>query len=563
MKIKARLAVTGIIAGLMMIWLGTALGAATEMSLHWTLNGTKISVQPEKKENLSHVLYLPGGCAGQDPVVRINKNTELIWDGTAYASGSTLPVSRYIGKAVTASFTNGKSLGEVRVMQGSAIPSIFVTITKDDLNRVTVNRTRDIKGPASVVMIDGQGGVNAAESLTSFTVRGNSTYFAAKKAYTFKMEHKVDLAGMGKNKKWILLANWFDISLIRNQITFDLCRELGLSSTPDCRPVDLYINGNYNGTYLLTEKIQLKKNRLEIHDLEEDYEALLGKSVYDKARFRKGSSRAVNILRWYGVKQDPEDLTGGYLLEIEKPLHFQNNQDCAGFVTDGHMCVIVKEPTHAGRKAVEYIGGLVNDFHNAVLTKDGKNPEDGKYYADYIDMSSFAAKVAIEEFSANYDVQAASHFMYKDRDSVDPLLYCGPGWDYDLSYGNKDDGMRRPEKVDYVYNRSTATSFLYRWMLTHDDFRKAVRQVWDQQLRPAAQVLLGKRTPKAGSPLKSIQAYQAEIAESAAMNFTRWNAWGVKDITDESGRTFEDAGNYLWNWISIRTEALDEAWLKD
>jgi len=178
-------------------------------------------------------------------------------------------------------------------------------------------------------------------------------------------------------------------------------------------------------------------------------------------------------------------------------------------------------------------------------------------------MRSFATKVAIEEFCSNYDVQAASHFMYKDRDSVDPLLYCGPAWDYDLTYGNKDDGMRNPSKVDYVFNRSTATSFLYHWLLTHDDFRKMVRQIWDDELQPAAEVLLGKRAPKTGSPLKSIQAYRKEIAESAAMNFTRWSAGRVADITDESGRTFEDAGDYLWNWISIRTEALAKVWLKD
>ena len=123
--------------------------------------------------------------------------------------------------------------------------------------------------------------------------------------------------------------------------------------------------------------------------------------------------------------------------------------------------------------------------------------------------------------------------------------------------------MRNPSKVDYVFNRSTATSFLYHWLLTHDDFRKMVRQIWDDELQPAAEVLLGKRAPKTGSPLKSIQAYRKEIAESAAMNFTRWSAGRVADITDESGRTFEDAGDYLWNWISIRTEALAKVWLKD
>ena len=563
MTIKGRLAMAMVIAGLMTIWIGEALAAATELSLQWTQEGTKISIRLEKKDEKHYVLYLPGGFAGKDPVIRINKNTDLIWDDTKYTNGSTLPASRFIGKTVRVSFTNGRDLGEIQVMQGSAIPSVFFTVTGNDLYRVQINQTRDIKEPATVVMIDRQGKVNASESLSSFKARGNSTFYVAKKSFTFAMERKADLAGMGKNKKWVLLANWFDISLIRNQMTYDLCRELGLKSTPDCRPVDLYINGSYNGTYLMTEKIQLKKNRLEINDLEEDYEMLLGKSTYEKARRRKGSSRDMKVLRWFNTAQEPADLTGGYLLEIEKPLHFSKNKDNAGFVTNGQMCVLINEPTHAGKKAVDYISNLVNDFHNAVLAQDGINRDTGKYYAEYIDMRSFATKVAIEEFCSNYDVQAASHFMYKDRDSVDPLLYCGPAWDYDLTYGNKDDGMRNPSKVDYVFNRSTATSFLYHWLLTHDDFRKMVRQIWDDELQPAAEVLLGKRAPKAESPLKSIQAYRKEIAESAAMNFTRWSAGRVADITDESGRTFEDAGDYLWNWISIRTEALAKVWLKD
>ena len=263
------------------------------------------------------------------------------------------------------------------------------------------------------------------------------------------------------------------------------------------------------------------------------------------------------------MDEEPADLTGGYLLEIEKALHFTQNEEDAGFVTDGSMCVIIKEPSHPGKQAVTYISSLVNDFHNAVIAADGFSKATGKYYADYIDMHSFAAKVAVEEFCANFDVRAASHFFHKDADSVDPLLYAGPGWDYDLTYGNKDDGMRNPEKVNYVFDRSNDTSHLYHWLLTHEDFRRMTRQVFEEEVLPTAEVLLGRREPSPGSCLRSIDALQAEIADSAAMNFTRWQAMAIPDITNESGRTFEAAGSYLKNWIAVRTETLAAGWLKE
>ncbi len=540
-----------------------ALAASPVLSLCYESEGTEIAVRlVETKEKRDYVLYLPGAFGDREPTIRIDQDTDLIWDGTTYPNGGTLPVSRYVGRKISAKFANGRLLGDIQVMRGSAIPSLFFTVTANDLNRVTVNQKRDIKEPAGMVMVRGDGSLNADERLTSFKVRGNSTYFASKKSYTFKMTNKQDLGGMGRNKKWILLANWFDISLIRNQITYDLCRELGLTATPDCRQAEVYINGKYNGTYLMTEKIQLKKHRLEITDLEEQYEALLGQTAYEKAKRKKGSSNAIHIFRYFNQKAEPEDLTGGYLLEIEKPLHFSIDEESAGFVTDGDMCVTVKEPTYAGKEAVLYIAGVVNDFHNAVLSKDGVNKKTGKYYTDYIDLHSFAAKVAIEEFTANYDVQAASHFMYKDSDRVDSLLYCGPGWDYDLTYGNKDDGMRNPAKLDYIEKRANTTAFLYRWLLTHEDFRQATRKVLVEELQPASEILLGRREPPEGSQLKSIAAYQAEIADSAAMNFTRWNPRGVPDITDASGRSFEDAGAYVTNWVQVRTETLMEGWLK-
>ncbi len=552
---------TGLMILLLAGMTGMAGAAAPTLRLCWTVEGQEVSITPVER-NQQQYIFLPGPLRAKNPVIRINQDTVLIWNGVTYPNGSELPVTALVGSDIPVSFGNGYRLGNVSVMRGSKIPALFFTVTEEDFRRVNTGTKFDIQNEASMIMVSGAGKLEAAEPLKSFKTHGNSTFFAAKKPFQFQMAHKVALGGMEKNKKWMLLANWFDISLIRNQIAFDLCREIGLKSTPDCRQVDLYLNGAYNGTYLLTEKIQLKKGRLDITDLEEKLETANGINAYTNAPFRKGSGKgAAYLMKWFDLPVEPADVSGGYLLEIEKALQFSLLKDGAGFVTDGGMCVVIKEPTHTGFRGAQYIAALVNDFHSAVLQKDGISRKTGKYYAEYIDMDSFAKKIIVEEFTANFDVRAGSQFMYKDADSVDSRLYAGPGWDYDLTFGNKDDGLRNPLKQDYVFRRSSDKVFLYHWLLTHGDFVSATRKLYDEVFLPAAEVLAGRRKAPEGSPLRSVEAYQAQIEESAAMNFTRWSARAIPDVWDGSGRTFADAGAYVKNWVEQRLDMMTANWL--
>ena len=544
--------------------------AAPSIRLCWTVDGREITVNLYEKKDHSLYFFLPGALKGQDPVLSFDGEEEILWGEETIRNGSVFPVRQYAGQTVEVRTYGGRRIHQIRVMEGSEIPVLFLSVDRDDLRRVTNQYNRvnkkdvDIREKAELVMLYGDGSLNAAEPVTSFKTHGNSTFFGNKKPYQFKMEHKVSLAGMEKNKKWMLLANWFDISLVRNQMTFDLCRELGLTSTPDGRQADVYINGAYYGTYLLAEKIQLKKGRLEIHDLEEELEALNGREVYDNATWKKGRGDGfAQSLRWFSLPAEPEDVSGGYLLELEKALHYKLMENVAGFITDRGMRIVIKEPSHAGRREVEYIAALVNDFHNALMQKDGVSKKTGRHYSSYIDMRSFALKVAVEEFCENYDVRAASHFMYKDRDSVDGLLYAGPGWDYDLTYGNKNDGQHNPLKEDYVFTRSSEDGYLYHWLLSHEEFRAEARKLFDEVFVPAAEVLTGKRVPAEGSPLKPVSAYQDEIRESAAMNFALWIPRSIQDVWDGSGRTFEDAGAYLGDWVGQRLDLMKEKWLSE
>ena len=123
--------------------------------------------------------------------------------------------------------------------------------------------------------------------------RGNSSWsMNDKKPYKLKFKKGVDLFGMGKNKHWVLLANRYDNSFMRNKMTYWLGTQLGLEFTPQSVPVEVVMNGDYYGLYFLTEQIRVGESRVNIDDLEDEDTG--GPSV-----------------------TEGEELTGGYLLSME------------------------------------------------------------------------------------------------------------------------------------------------------------------------------------------------------------------------------------------------------
>ena len=100
--------------------------------------------------------------------------------------------------------------------------------------------------------------------------RGNTTWQGSeKKPYKLKFKQKQDLLGMGKNKHWILLANFFDESLIRNRLVYNAAAAYGLAYSPKCVSVDVVMNGEYLGSYLLTEQVRIGSTRVDIDELTE------------------------------------------------------------------------------------------------------------------------------------------------------------------------------------------------------------------------------------------------------------------------------------------------------
>ena len=502
------------------------------------------------------VLSLPGFWDAERITLRLG-NAESFCVGperTEIRAGEETDLRPYIGQTVYLYRTSGKTVGKLTIHRGSAIPALFLTVDSKQLGRIHQSKEREIT-EGRAVYIEADGTIAYDGAITQMKGRGQNTFGYPKKPYQIKLEKKASLSGMSAAKTWVLLANWNDISLTRNQIMLDICRSAGLRYTPACVPADVWINGKYNGLYLITEKIQIKKERVNIRDLEAEQEKVNAEAPASFPRFKTATEKLA-LARGHKVAVNPEDITGGYIATVEKHGRLRDYKE-SGFRTRNGLSVEIKEPTYPSREMVEYLGNLVDDMQIALMAPDGVSPETGKHFRDYMDGESWALKFLAEEWCKNYDFFAGSQYFYKDSDERDPLIYAGPAWDYDLSFGNMDGAGLAPDG-GYVAGVQRRAPNLY-WLLSHHpEFMETVGEMWRARFRPAVAVLLGEAEAAEDSVIRPLAEYTDRIRASAEMNFARW---GVPKTTyGEAGGSFSRAAAYLEKWIRARTEWMDGAY---
>lgn len=229
--------------------------------------------------------------------------------------------------------------------------------------------------------------------------RGNSTWGPDKRPYKLKLDKKADLLGMGSNKHWILLANYYDVTMLRNKFTYWLGDAIGLEFTPKCEFVNVVMNDKYLGSYYLCEQVRVGKNRVNIDDLAADDES---KAV------TSGSA-----------------ITGGYLLACEQ------EEDRLNINTEKGMTFAIESPDfedYTNDEQYKYISDYVQQTENAIFGKDFKDSK-GVSYDEYLDVDSAIDYYWVQEFSLNGDAfGSGSTYLYKKRNGK---LYWGPLWDFD------------------------------------------------------------------------------------------------------------------------------------
>lgn len=504
-------------------------------------------------------LCLPGSWDVSDVTVTLSKLDSIYAGDLLIESGKSCDLTGLIGQTVKLRYSgSGHKFGTLTVCQGSQVPALFLEVDAKQLALVDKSKHNEIE-EGRAVYTEADGSVTYDGGISSFKGRGNSTFAFKKKPYQLKLEEKADFSGMGAHKTWILLANHLDLSLLRNQVALNLGLELGIPNAVESRQVDVYLNGHYNGLYLITEKIQIGPVRVNITEMEEAMKDLNDQDLEDYRR-KTEELDDIQLLKYYEIPNVPEDITGGFLLEIEK-VHRFYNQETNGFRTRLGVCVTIKEPEASTREQNLYIAQLFNEFHEAVYAKDGMSPT-GRYYTEYIDVPSFTAKYLIEELVKNYDALASSQFLHKDSDLADGKIYFGPLWDYDLSCGNiQINGFITGSQPDKAYLTVVKQDTNLYWLLSqHEDFMQGVIEGFHAELAPAVRVLLGMEEPAEGSRVQSIDQYAADIEASARMNFSRWPESIIQGYYEKSGKTHEASLSYYKDWLGKRFDFMLEMW---
>lgn len=327
------------------------------------------------------------------------------------------------------------------------IAKVFFTTSgndKVDVNSLyNGNKDNKPKVPVAITVQEANGKVNVANYGTA-NIRGNSTANAAKKPYNFKLNESADVLSMGSAKKWSLLANCFDKTLIRNQIGMDFQRDLESTQvvfpdstisktfTSNCQPVDLYIDGNYAGTYLLVESVEVGTSRVDIdtkYTVDGTDNIAEGKTpksvsingteyaVYDTLLEVANDCKDKDANRW-----DEEAYYFQTTSEGDKtPDYFAINEPARTNTTYGYL------PTEANKpEFVNKTQTFVNGFETALANNNYE------LFSQFIDVESFVDFYITAELFMTKDIAFSSTRFY----IKDGKMYAGPLWDLDLSSGN-------------------------------------------------------------------------------------------------------------------------------
>ena len=339
---------------------------------------------------------------------------------------------------------NGQKAAVVHIAQSANINALY--ITSDDpaaKGRDFVDASKSNIATGKLLVVDKDGKTVYDGALTQLKARGNTTFTnAEKKSYQIKLDGKSDLIACGeKVKTWTLLAGSHDATLMRDKMFKDLAKSLGMPYTASTDWVDLYYDGVYRGTYIVSEKNSVNKTGVNITDMEEAYKDL-NSGYGENASTALAENKYGQTYQYTTGLTEPENITGGYLLELNgtklDESYNPKYDEASGFITGKGSAMNVKSPEYCGKDAMAYISEYYQEFEDAVYAQDadgnftGYNAQTGKYYYEYCDLNSLIQAYLMQYLSGNSDAFYSSFFFYKD---VDGIMYASPVWDMELTGG--------------------------------------------------------------------------------------------------------------------------------
>jgi hypothetical protein len=359
--------------------------------------------------------------------------------------------------------------------------------------------------------------------------RGSSSMMFPKKNYGFELwtpqgiDTAYSLLGMPAESDWVLHGPYSDKSLMRNFMAYNLFNAMGFYA-PRTRFCELFLDGQYQGVYVLLEKIKRDKNRVDISKL-----------------------KTTDITG--------DQLTGGYIVKIDRSATDYTDGWFSPYIGTGtgnqepFFAYHYPKRTDIVQIQKDYIRNKITNFEASLWNSNYKDPYTG--YRSYIDVPSFINYFILVELSKNTDGYRLSTFLHKDRDSVDPLIHMGPVWDYDLAFGNAD-YLEAFNTFGWNYTVPAdgwGTPFWWTRLMSDPYFANLLNCYW-HSLR---QTVLSDESLTA-----LIDSTADAIKPAADRNFIQWPIHGTYVWPNPFyGSTYEEDLAYMKNWILQRAAWID------
>lgn len=340
------------------------------------------------------------------------------------------------------------------------------------------------------------------EDSVGIRLRGNSTMAADKKPYRIKFDSKTSLFGLKKNKSWVLLADYYDMSNIKNYTAMSLASKFdNLDFTPTPHHVVVSINGDYKGLYLLCEQIDEKEGRTNV---EADF--------------------------------DPSvDTSFPFLIEMDQHALNEGVTGVDNFKIEGFQPIEIKYP-EADERGIEegqqdVVFDYIKEYMNAVLTTLSTGDAvmfrgASVHFEDLVDVESFIDYFLVNEITVNSDSNKKSIYMHKTKDGK---LKMGPIWDFDLCMSNY--GVESTESSINMANslHSLRRSPLMKNFLQKESNYQLVQQRWDEVKDYIYEV---------NTELKDYKAKLKVVAKYDALRWYGENGFTVFDFQYDYVRLF-------------------------
>jgi len=356
-------------------------------------------------------------------------------------------------------------------------------------------------------------------------IRGSSSQMFPKKSYGFEVydvagnDLSVSILGLPEEEDWILYAPYTDKTMMRDVLTYLLYGKTGRYS-PRCRYVELVLNNNYQGVYVLMEKIKRAKSRVDI------------------AKLKKEDVSGENVTGGYIVKIDKTTGSGGdgWFSEFNnaenKKTYYQYEYPKSDDITSQQK---------------DYIRNYIHTFENKIWNMKADSISG---FRAYIDELSFVDFAIVNELAKNIDGYRLSTFLFKDKNKK---LNAGPVWDFNLGYGNANyfDGWKTYglQLNTDLPDDNWQNPFWWKSLYNDTAYRKKFVNRWE-----------ALRTDKFSDNSIShiLDSLKTLLSESRYRNFQRWPVIGRYVWPNYYvGTTWESEINWMRNWITQRLSWLD------